>query len=70
LQPGTVPARLSVVDLQDSLKGLEYPAGKGDLINHAREQNASEDVIAALEQFSDRTYQSAADVSEEFGKVR
>lgn len=68
--PGPSPARLSVVDLQDSLKGLEYPAGKGDLINHAREQNASEDVIAALEQFSDRTYQSAADVSEEFGKVR
>ncbi len=64
------PARLSVVDLQDSLRGLEYPAGKGDLINHAREHNASADVIAALEQFSDRTYQSAADVAEEFGKVK
>jgi sporulation protein YlmC with PRC-barrel domain len=64
------PARLSVVDLQDSLRGLEYPAGKGDLINHARERNAPADVIAVLEQFSERTYRSAADVGEEFGRVR
>jgi len=27
-------------------------------------------VIAVLEGFGDRTYRSAADVSEEFGKVR
>jgi len=27
-------------------------------------------VIAALEQFSDRSYQSAADVSTEFGKIK
>ena len=64
------PARLSVVDLQDFLRGLEYPAGKGDLINHAREHNAPADVIAVLERFSDRTYRSAADVGEEFGNVR
>jgi sporulation protein YlmC with PRC-barrel domain len=64
------PARLSVVDLQASLRGLEYPAGKGDLISHAREHNAAADVIAVLERFSDRTYRSAADVGEEFGNVR
>lgn len=61
---------LSAADLQVYLKGMNYPAGKQDLISHAREQNASGDVIAALEQFSERTYQSAADVSEEFGKIK
>lgn len=64
------PARLSAADLQVSLRGLEYPAGKGDLISHAREHNAAADVIAVLERFSDRTYRSAADVGEEFGRVR
>jgi sporulation protein YlmC with PRC-barrel domain len=60
--------RLSAVGLQTYLKGMDYPAGKRDLVAHARKNNAPEDVIAALEGFGERTYQSAADVSVEFGK--
>ena len=64
------PAHPSITDLQASLEGIEYPAGKEDLINHARARNAPADVITALEGFSERAYQSAADVGVEFGKVR
>ncbi|WP_317064364.1 DUF2795 domain-containing protein [Methanoculleus caldifontis] len=63
-------AHLSPIDLQSYLKGVDYPAGKGDLIDHARKNNAPEDMIAALEQFSDRTYRSTTEVSEEFGKIK
>ncbi|KAF5053624.1 hypothetical protein DSECCO2_396500 [anaerobic digester metagenome] len=63
-------AHLSATDLQVYLKGIDYPVGRQDLITHARKNGASESVIAALEQFSDRTYRSAADVGTEFGKVR
>jgi len=49
---------------------MDYPAGKQDLITHARERSAPEDAIAAIELFSDRTYQSAADVGSEFGKIK
>ncbi|MCK8518201.1 DUF2795 domain-containing protein [Methanoculleus sp. 7T] len=63
-------ARLSAADLQVYLKGMDYPAEKQDLISHARGQNAPEDVIATLEQFGERTYRSAADVSVEFGRVK
>ena len=49
---------------------MNYPAGRQDLIAHAQKNNAPEDVIAVIERFGDRTYRSAADVSEEFGKVR
>jgi hypothetical protein len=63
-------AHLSAADLQVYLKGMDYPAGKQDLIAHARERSAPEDAIAALELFSDRTYQSAADVGAEFGKIK
>ena len=63
-------AHLSAADLQVYLKGMDYPAGKQDLITHARERSAPEDAIAAIELFSDRTYQSAADVGSEFGKIK
>jgi sporulation protein YlmC with PRC-barrel domain len=63
-------AHLSAADLQVYLKGMDYPAGKQDLITHARERSAPEDVITALERFGDRTYQSAADVGTEFGKIK
>lgn len=63
-------AHLSAADLQVYLKGMDYPAGKQDLIAHARTNNAPEDVITALERFGDRTYRSAADVGTEFGQVR
>ncbi len=63
-------AQFSAADLQVYLTGMNYPAGRQDLVAHARKNNAPDNVIAALDQFSDRTYQSVADVSEEFRKVR
>ena len=68
----TVPSltRLSAADLQVYLKGMDYPAGKQEIVVQARKNNAPQDVITAIEGFSDRTYRSAADVSTEFGKVR
>ncbi len=67
---GLTVRHLSAADLQVNLKGIDYPAGRQDLIDQARKNGASEDVITAIEGFSDRTYHSAADVSTEFGKVR
>ncbi|MDN7012470.1 DUF2795 domain-containing protein [Methanoculleus sp. FWC-SCC3] len=49
---------------------MDYPAGRQDLITHARKNDAPETVIAALERFEEKDYRSAADVSTEFGKVR
>jgi len=34
--PGPSPGHLSAADLQSYLKGMDYPAGKQDLITHAR----------------------------------
>ncbi|MDV2481352.1 DUF2795 domain-containing protein [Methanoculleus sp. Wushi-C6] len=67
---GPSPARLSAADLQVYLKGMDYPAGRQEIIARARENDAPESVIAALEEFSNRTYHSATDVSKEFGSIR
>ncbi|BBL68380.1 DUF2795 domain-containing protein [Methanoculleus chikugoensis] len=61
---------LSASALQSHLKGMDYPAGKQDLIDHARKNNAPESVIEALGRFQDKSYQSATDVSREFGRIK
>ncbi len=66
--PGPTPGHVSAADLQVYLRGIDYPAGRQDLIAHAQKNNAPESVTAVLEGFSDRTYRSAAEVSEEFGR--
>jgi hypothetical protein len=49
---------------------MDYPAGKQDMISHARKHDAPDAVIQVLDMFEDKTYQSAADVSKEFGRVK
>jgi len=62
--------KLSASAFQKSLHGIDYPAGKQDLINHARKNKAPDSVIEVLEMFEEKTFQSAADVSQEFGRVK
>ncbi len=61
---------LSASAFQKYLSGMDYPAGKQDLISHARKNNAPDAVIQVLEMFQDKSFQSAADVSQEFGRVK
>ncbi|SDK05315.1 Protein of unknown function [Methanoculleus thermophilus] len=61
---------LSASAFQKYLAGMDYPANKQDLINHARKNNAPNAVIQVLEMFQDQTFQSAAEVSQEFGRVK
>ncbi|MEG3057060.1 MAG: DUF2795 domain-containing protein [Methanoculleus sp.] len=62
--------KLSASAFQKSLHGMDYPAGKQDLISQARKNNAPDAVIQVLEMFEDKTFHSAADVSQEFGRIK
>ncbi len=72
VQERTMPGaeHLSAAGFQVALRGMDYPARKQNLIERARENDAPSSVIEALGQFEDREYRSAADVSQEFGKIR
>lgn len=52
------------------LEGMEYPAGKHDLLSRAKTKNAPEDVIELLDRFETKNYASAADVRDELDRVR
>ncbi len=57
-------ANVSRSRLQRFLEGVDYPASKGELIQHARSRGADEDVIDALQQLPSRRYNGPSEVSD------
>ncbi len=52
------------IQLQKHLSGVDYPAGKDDLVRAAREHGAGDDIVKALEAMPDRQYDGPNAVSE------
>jgi hypothetical protein len=57
------------IQIQKSLKGVDYPARKEDLLQNAERNGADEDVRAALQLLPDEEYETPADVSQALGKI-
>ncbi|MEU7884962.1 DUF2795 domain-containing protein [Microbispora bryophytorum] len=58
------------IQMQKHLKGVDYPAGKSDLIRTARDQGADDDVIDALDRIPDRQYDGPNAVSKAVAEAR
>lgn len=56
------------IQMQKYLAGVDYPCGKDDLVRHAREKGADDEVMRHLENIPDRTYDGPNAVSAEFSK--
>jgi hypothetical protein len=56
-------------DIARRLRGVVFPATKEDLIRHARDNRAGEDVIRILEELEDREYARLADVMKSYSKA-
>ncbi|WP_066381696.1 MULTISPECIES: DUF2795 domain-containing protein [unclassified Anabaena] len=61
---------VSAVDISRNLSGMDFPGNKQDLINHARQKNASQEIIETLQKMPEREYNNMADVEQAFGEVR
>lgn len=46
--------KVSPAQLQDRLEGLDYPASKNDLKQHARDKGADQEVLNLIDQLSER----------------
>lgn len=57
------------IELQKHLKGVSYPASKEELIQHAQEQGADEDLLSTLEQLPDEEFETPAEVSKAVGAL-
>lgn len=62
-------ASVSVAQVQRYLRGMDYPAGKKEVVNQAQKNNAPGDVLDILRRIKDREFHSAADVSKALGEV-
>ena len=63
-------AKANPVEVQKHLKGVDYPADKQELIQHARQQKADQDVISLLEQLPDnQQFESPTDLNKALGEI-
>lgn len=56
-------ANVSPAETQEALAGVDYPADKQQLIDIARDNSASDEVLRALEGMPDQEYGSPTDVT-------
>ncbi|MBC1219885.1 DUF2795 domain-containing protein [Nostoc sp. UCD121] len=63
-------AKANPVEMQKHLKGVDYPAGKKDLIKHAKKQGADKEIISLLEKLpDDEEFDSPADLNKTIGEI-
>lgn len=63
------PEKASPAAVERYMKGIYFPANKENLIQHAKGNQAPEDIISVLNRFEDKEYHTAIDVSKEVGRV-
>jgi hypothetical protein len=61
-------AQAEFIEVQKYLAGVNYPAAKDELVDHAKKQGASKDVIDALSSLPDREYDGPNKVSSAVAK--
>ena len=52
---------VSPIDIQKALKGMDYPATKDQILEHAK--GSDKDVLEALQKIDDREYEGPSGVS-------
>jgi hypothetical protein len=57
------------IQLQKFLAGVDYPASRDQLVEHARSHGADQDVLEHLKQLPDRGYDGPNAVSQEFSRT-
>ncbi|EWY41763.1 hypothetical protein N825_24890 [Skermanella stibiiresistens SB22] len=58
----------SPTDVTKHLKGIDFPAGKPDILKHAKQQGADQGVIELIDKMPDGQYETMADVMKGVGK--
>lgn len=60
----------SMADVEHTLKGIDFPKSKNEIVSYAQQHSASNEIVSDLQELPDRTYNNAADVAQEFSGKR
>jgi Protein of unknown function (DUF2795) len=64
-------AKANPVEIQKHLKGVDYPANKQDLIQHAKKQGADKGIISLLDKLpEDEEFESPTDLNKAIGGIQ
>ncbi len=61
--------KVTLADVEESIKGITFPADKEGLMECASENAARDDVMDTLNEFTDQEYKSLTEIAREFGRV-
>lgn len=59
--------KVSASEVQKYIGGISFPASKDDLVQHARQKDAPQEVLDVMGNLPDKEYESAADVGSGIG---
>jgi hypothetical protein len=60
----------SPANVTQHLKGMDFPASKDDLVRHAKDNGADQDVLDSIEQLPESRYGTMADVMKAYGESK
>lgn len=60
-------AKINPIELQKSLKGVDYPASKDDVVTAAEKNGADKEIMDALNGLEDQTFEKPTDVTKALG---
>lgn len=61
---------VSAAGIAKSLKGIDFPAKKKDVVSYAKEHYANQKIVDTLKQLSSKTFNTMADIQKAVGEVR
>ncbi|HEY9878588.1 MAG TPA: DUF2795 domain-containing protein [Leptolyngbyaceae cyanobacterium] len=61
---------VSPIAISKAIKGIDFPASKEDLIEHAKQNKAEQEVMEVLENLPEDDFETVADVEKAYGEER
>ena len=61
--------RANPVEVEKSLKGIDFPAKKEDLVKHAQQHGADQQVIETIKELPEEEFRSPIDVTKAIGEL-
>ena len=62
-------AKLSPIEAEKLLKGMDYPTNKKDIVKYAQEHGADGNALDVLKKLPEHEYDSPVGISKELGKI-
>jgi hypothetical protein len=62
-------ANVNPRDVEKSLKGIDFPAKKEDLVKHAQQHGADQEVVQTIKKLPEEEFHNAADVTKAIGEM-